>query len=238
MRGADVKVLQVALKAKHWYSGAVDGEYGQLTAQAVHRAKYYLGYPKPDQVCGNLLFAYVAGKKTPARYRVTASLRRRKARKVALGTLLLREAVKHLGTKESPPETNRVSFAFWYGIIGSWCAMFVTFCAVKVGKFPGFKKGIRYAYVPYIVHDIRSGLNNWTLVHTSDVRPGDVVCYDWPGESRGTADHVGIFEKWIEVGKTFSAIEGNTSLNNNSNGGEVMRRERDVSNVQVFGRPH
>ena len=42
-------------------------------------------------------------------------------------------------------------------------------------------------------------------------------------------------ERYLGGGQ-FSCIEGNTSYGNNSNGGEVMRRTRYVSQVNGFGR--
>lgn len=233
-----VKAVQRLLAKAGYFHGTVDGVYGPLTAQAVYRAKYWIGYPKPDHYAGDQLYGFLDGsRKPPVTFRTYASLRRRKAPPVSSGSLILSEAQKHLGTRESPPDSNQVLFSRWYGMIGSWCAMFVSYCGVKAG-LKAFKQGHYYAYVPYVVADARAGRNNLTLQTAATVMPGDLVCFDWPGESPGIADHIGIFEKWIEKGKTFSAIEGNTSLGNNSNGGEVMRRERDVSLVQVFVRAH
>jgi len=57
---------------------------------------------------------------------------------------------------------------------------------------------------------------------------GDIVFFDWNGDGR--FDHTGIFVKDID-GKSFETIEGNTSLTNQSNGGQVMRRKRKYVNV-------
>jgi hypothetical protein len=92
------------------------------------------------------------------------------------------------------------------------------------GQSPSFVQGAFYAYVPWMVADARAGANG--LHTTDDPIPGDLVAYDW--EWNGEYDHVGIFEKWTGV-TSFNAIEGNTSMSNNSNGGEVMRRSRDRS---------
>jgi len=46
---------------------------------------------------------------------------------------------------------------------------------------------------------------------------------------------IGIVEKYLGGGQ-FQSVEGNTSLNSNSNGGEVMRRVRYLSQVNGFGR--
>lgn len=238
LRSPAVGELQTLLQKHGWYHGAVDHEFGILTYQAVYRAKYWLGYPKPDHVAGPVLVSYLQGKKTPARYRVILALRQRKAKSRPKVPSILVEARAHLGTKESPPNSNHVLFSTWYGLIGSWCAMFVSYCAVKAGLTKTFQKGSHYAYVPFVVADARAGRNGLTIVHSSQVQPGDLVCYDWPGESPGIADHIGIFESWLVQGSTFNAIEGNTSEGNNSDGGEVMRRERSVSLVQAFVRVH
>jgi hypothetical protein len=92
-----------------------------------------------------------------------------------------------------------------------------------------FTRMKRYAYVPYIVADGRRGIN-WLSV-THDPHPGDLVCFDWEGN--GVADHVGLYEKDL-AGSNFQTVEGNTALGNDSNGGEVMRRTRDTSQVQAF----
>jgi hypothetical protein len=49
------------------------------------------------------------------------------------------------------------------------------------------------------------------------------------------ADHIGIVEEYLGGGK-FRAIEGNTSIGNDSNGGQVMRRLRYLTQVNGFGR--
>lgn len=134
-------------------------------------------------------------------------------------------AIEQLGIKESPPESNNVKYGSWYGQnYQPWCAMFVTWCFETAGPSPSFVKGSKYAYCPYIVDDARNKRNG--LATTDDPIPGDVVVYDWSYDT--VYDHVGIFEKDMGGGQ-FSAIEGNTSMNNNSNGGEVMRRTRSRS---------
>jgi len=132
-------------------------------------------------------------------------------------------AISQLGVKESPPDSNQVKYTSWYGMVGPWCAMFMTWCfeTNKIRESPSFVKGSRYSYVPYIVADARAGKNG--LQTTDDPQAGDLVCYDW--EWNGEYDHVGIFERWTGSGQ-FDAIEGNTSTSNNSNGGQVMRRTR------------
>ena len=63
-------------------------------------------------------------------------------------------------------------------------------------------------------------------------QPGDLAIYNWDG---GAPDHIGIVESAGDDG-SFTAIEGNTALGADSNGGEVMRRERSLDDVDGFGR--
>jgi len=137
----------------------------------------------------------------------------------------LDKAITQLGTKESPPNSNNTPYTRWYGMTGPWCAMFCTWSFETAGDSPSFKKGVNYAYVPYIVNDARSKRNGLSV--TSSPIPGDLVCYDWQRD--GVFDHVGLFEKW-QPGSTvsFQAIEGNTATGNDSDGGEVMRRTRST----------
>src|SRR4029077_2633836 len=142
--------------------------------------------------------------------------------------LALAESTKWLGLKENPFGSNRCKFTEWYGMVGPWCAMFATYCfetaAQNVGKdSPSFVRGIYYAYVPYILNDARSRLRGLSV--TTSPQPGDLVLYDW--NRNYVPDHVGIFESGNNT--QWKAIEGNTSMGNNSNGGEVMRRDRRIT---------
>jgi hypothetical protein len=141
----------------------------------------------------------------------------------------LKKAVSQIGVKESPPNSNRCRYTDWYGMIGPWCAMFVSWCD-QLGDQPtkSFVKGSRYAYVPYIVSDARLGLNGLSV--TSSPKPGDLICYDWD-KSGAEHDHVGVFEKGTAA--DWQAIEGNTSTSDNSNGGEVMRRHRSSQDAHT-----
>jgi hypothetical protein len=146
--------------------------------------------------------------------------------------LALAESIRWLGTKESPFGSNICKFSQWYGMTGPWCAMFATYCfeiaAQKVGKdSPSFVRGMYYAYVPYILNDARAQMRGLSL--TTMPKPGDLVLYDW--NRNGVPDHVGIFESGNNA--SWTAIEGNTSTSSNSNGGEVMRRNRRISQAVV-----
>lgn len=233
MKGEDVTLLQAALKRRGYLGDKPDGVFGVHTAQACHRAKYWLGYGKPDKVGGDLLLAYLQGAKKPsAAMKLRASRRKRAVPKVPLRASALAWLSGHIGDKENPPGSNRVPWAStWYGVIGPWCAMSVTRAYVEAGS-QAFRRGSRYAYVPYIVGDAKAGRNNLTVTH--DPQPGDLVCYDW--DHNGVADHVGLFHSWLDRRYgSFAAVEGNTGIGNDSNGGEVMlRKDRNTREVQVF----
>jgi hypothetical protein len=135
-------------------------------------------------------------------------------------------AIGDLGYKESPAGSNDTKYGDWYGAnYQPWCAMAVTYWfEVDAGGSPSFSKGVNYAYCPYVVSDARNGRNGLSIPST--VIPGDLVLYDWGYD--GTYDHIGIFESWVG-GSTFTALEGNTSTSDNSNGGEVQRRQRSTT---------
>jgi hypothetical protein len=137
----------------------------------------------------------------------------------------LTKAQSQIGVKESPASSNMQKYGEWYRMNGvPWCAIFCAWCDQQ-GTRPtdSFEQGIRYSYVPYVVSDARLGLNG--LAVTSSPKPGDLVCYDWGRD--GEYDHVGIVETPPSPNGDFVAVEGNTSTSDNSNGGQVMRRNRN-----------
>lgn len=246
-KGPEVRRLQSLLKDKGYYSHKVDGEYGPSTAQAVYRAKYWLGYAKPDQVAGKKLLAFLDGTRKRNPLMVVRANKRKKDSK-QLGVSILVHALHDLGIKENPPNSNRSVISLWFGEIGPWCAMSVTRWCVFAGS-KVFKRGRFEAYVPTIVGYARAGKNYLTVVNKPVT--GCLPCYDWGDD--GTADHIGVYAEELHLrifapnelaaamqafgalGKgEFWAIEGNTGIGNDSNGGEVMLRKRNTSSVQVF----
>lgn len=236
-KGPKVKALQQRLKKNRFgdfmKSAKIDGEYGPLTAAAVARSKYWMGFPasKINKIAGNSFMKMLKSGKLPVTYRLR---RRRRLNLYYKGktnnskrAAILKTAISQIGVKENPAGSNRVKYSEWYGMIGPWCAMFVSWCYAK----HGLGKKFHYAYTPYVVANARSNKNS--LYVTNNPQPGDLVLYDW--DKDGKADHIGIYEKAIAKG-VFQAIEGNTSVGNDSNGGEVMRRKRKTSSVICFVR--
>jgi len=134
-------------------------------------------------------------------------------------------AQKYIGLTEEPTGSNMTPFGKWYGMDGvPWCAIFCSYCfeCGSSGGSPSFIKGSRYSYVPYVVSDAISQENGLDI--TDDPIPGDLVCFDWDG---GDYDHIGIYESG-DVAQ-FTTVEGNTAVGNDSNGGQVMRRTRDIA---------
>lgn len=135
-------------------------------------------------------------------------------------------AKAEIGTTEVPKDSNKTKYGKWFGLDGvAWCGMFVSWCYAMRGKpLPniGFKKG--FAGCQTAVAYFKK--NNRIVIKPN---PGDIVFFDWNLDGR--YDHTGIFVEWIEEGKSFYSVEGNTSLTNQSNGGQVMLRKRNVKGV-------
>lgn len=213
--------------------GTIDGQFGEETARAVRRAKYWLGYEE-DRITsqyGLALHAFLVGTAELDRGQTKRRAeRKRKFAQTPLRQKALNLAESFIGVTEMPAGSNRQKFGEWYRMNGvPWCAIFVTYCYVFSGS-RAFVQGRRYAYCPYVVNDARSGRNN--LAVTRDPQPGDLVLFDWAGD--GVADHIGLFKAWRDQGRFFASVEANTSPTNNSNGGAVMLRERSVHDITLF----
>lgn len=134
-------------------------------------------------------------------------------------------AKKEIGYTENPKNSNKTKYGEWFGLDGvAWCAMFVSWVYFHAGKqLPniGFSKGFAGCQTAVAYFKKNSMI---TLTPTE----GDIVFFDWNDDGR--YDHVGIFVKRID-GDYFETIEGNTSLKNQSNGGQVMSRKRSYDNA-------
>jgi hypothetical protein len=151
------------------------------------------------------------------------------------GRRALAEALRHVGVRESPPGSNRTMFGRWFGVDGvPWCAIFASYCfdvgagLVLCRGWHG--AGVRprgVAYVPTLAAWLKAG-GRWM---EGPGQPGDLAIFDWDG---GLPDHVGIVIR--AHGDHVHTIEGNTGVGNDSDGGEVMRRERRPAQIAGFGR--
>lgn len=136
------------------------------------------------------------------------------------GQEIISIAEKEVGYTEIPANSNKTKYGKWFGMDGvAWCAMFVSWCYDKAGytlKNVGWPKGFAGCQAGYE----KFKKLGWI---TTNPQPGDIVLFDWNGDGR--FDHTGIFVANLGL-STFSTIEGNTSLTNQSNGGCVMKRAR------------
>lgn len=150
---------------------------------------------------------------------------------------------KYIGISESPAYSNKGPFPISAGqqfIIGydgvPYCGCVSGYFAIKVGgaKIPN---KARLAYVPYIVSDATSKSNGLTKVSTTQVKRGDLICFNFDG---GVADHVGMAAGPIVNGMT-DCYEANTmpgSGGSQANGGGIYRRQRPLSQVACVARPN
>ncbi len=117
-----------------------------------------------------------------------------------------------------------------YSSAAKWCGTFVSYCFDRAGSPLGridFLRG--FASCQYAVDHV----SRWGRIVTVP-QPGDVVFFDWNGDGR--FDHAGIFIEDLGKG-LFRIIEGNTSIGNNSDGGEVMIRSDRKYKMAIFIRP-
>ena len=230
MSGPAVLEVQQRLAALGYDPGPADGVYGPATMEAVEKFQgdHTLVV---DGIVGPATHAQLLGTDPivlppPG---ITPSVPGGKA---------LAFSIQFLGMTESPPNSNKTEFGVWYGVDGvAWCNIFVSYCfALGAGlvicdgyKGPGVRPGKGCSYVPTTEAWLRA-TRQW--VGRIDPLPGDIAIYDWDGKG---AEHIGIVESSQGNG-LFTAIEGNTSIGSDSDGGAVMRKTRKLAQVDGFGR--
>jgi hypothetical protein len=234
-RGTDVKTAQSKLiLAGYLRKGGNDGVWGPESARASGQAHWFLGFPPAlaraetyGETLDNVLTKWLKDKTLAVDYQKRRDLR---LKSVTFGSKALEWLRSKVGSTEKPSGSNQVDWASgWYGAVGPWCAMAVTRAYSEVGS-KAFVRGVRWAYVPYIINDATAGQNG--LMRTFDPKPGDLVCFDWDG--KGGFDHVGLVDippKTVTAGAAFKTVEGNTSFDDagsQSNGGACAARNRTV----------
>ena len=143
-----------------------------------------------------------------------------------LGVAALAVARRELGVKENPPGSNSGGrIDIYLKNIGlppaPWCAAFVEWCLEQVGWPRG---NWILGYCPSWVAAAQKGVAGMRVIGRDErPEPGDLAMYDWQGDT--ISDHVGIIES-VQGAHTFTALEGNTAVGNDSDGGQVMRRGR------------
>lgn len=145
---------------------------------------------------------------------------------MATAAQVLNIARADLGYTESPAGSNKTKYGKWYGLDGQpWCMMAVQYWFDKAGMPLPYRTASCPALVTYA-----KKVGKW---HTTSFKPGDIVLYDF--NLNGGADHVGIVES--AAARSITAIEGNTSVTSNDNGGAVLRRSRSNSLILGVYRP-
>lgn len=160
-------------------------------------------------------------------------------------------ALSKVGIKENPPNSNNVIFnTLFYGrevrdgdkagAIYPWCG---TFCSeifqeagIPLGNI-GYRRG--FAGCPYALGLLKDKdvKKQWGKeISFAEAQSGDLCFFDWQQDKK--FDHVGILKSKNILANTFQAIEGNTSIANDSNGGEVMERTRKYFGGVRFIRPN
>jgi len=139
-------------------------------------------------------------------------------------------AAAEIGTRENPQNSNNVKYNTWFygqavydGLWGTkfpWCMAFVQWCFDRAGTPLPYKTASCSALVSWYKA-------NQPQAVVKEPQTGDIVVYAY--------GHTGIVES--VKGKSMTVIEGNTAVGNNSDGGEVMRRTRRITETLVFLRP-
>ena len=148
------------------------------------------------------------------------------------GKDVLSVAVKELGTKEHPANSNNVKYNTWYygrNVYGSgypWCMAFVQWCY----EMAGVKLPLKTASCGALLRFYKTTAPECVV---KDPQPGDIVIFDFPGGA--DTDHTGLFESMS--GDMITTIDGNTGVTSDANGGAVMRRSRYKSVVKAYIRP-
>jgi putative peptidoglycan binding protein/CHAP domain-containing protein len=227
LEGPDVLAVQRRLRTLGFAPGPLDGQYGPATESAVRGFQAAAGVEVDGVVGPHTRAALAVAKPRPGG--PTPSV---------VGRRALVEARRWIGTAEQPPGSNHTRFGAWFGLDGvPWCNIFVSYCFSAGAGYTichGFggagvtAKGC--AYVPTTEAWLRA-TGQW--LGRVDPEPGDIAIYNWDG---GPPDHIGIVAGGGDG--AFTAVEGNTAIGADSNGGEVMRRERTLDDVDGFGRVH
>ena len=154
---------------------------------------------------------------------------------MAYAETIIKKAKSYVGYKESPPNSNSCIFNkdyYGYNVSGPaypWCCTFVWDIFRMCGASDLFYGGNKTASCTAVL--------NWGKTAgliVKEGQAGDIILFDWDGS--GDADHIG-FIKERKTDGSYITIEGNTQLTGDqSNGGEVMERNRS-SCIRAIIRP-
>lgn len=142
---------------------------------------------------------------------------------------MLEKAKQELSYKESPAGSNNTKYGKWYGLNGQpWCMMYIMWLFHEfdaMDMLPGKTASCGQ------FRTMAKKAGNWRV---SDYKPGDIVIMTF--SLLRTPQHCGIVQS-VRPDGTLLVYEGNTAVNNQSNGGEVMLRSRKPSVVLGAYRP-
>lgn len=200
-RGPRVKALQRLLNDNWAFKLqrklVVDGEFGTLTAAAVQKAKYWLGYQQENNlpVAGEILMGLL-DESHPLKSEMEARRKKRLAPKPqspadALRLKALDIIRGELGTLEKPVNSDHIKYNEWWGWGRvAYCVIGVSWSWVKAGS-KAFVKGARWANTDAMLSD---AMNNRHDLHlTNNPKPGCPGVIDWEGHSN--PDHAITFVK-------------------------------------------
>lgn len=146
---------------------------------------------------------------------------------------LLSIAEKQLGVAEFPPDSNNVLYNTWYykrnvsGPDYPWCMVFCQWVYDQADiKLP--------VHTASCTTMMEAAKKHKCWVNNRHLQPGDLVLYNFKGQA-DVSTHCGIVKS--VNGIKIEAIEGNTSIGNDTNGGRVMLRNRKISQVLGAFRP-
>ena len=129
-------------------------------------------------------------------------------------------AMADLGYKESPAGSNHTKYGEWIGLQNQpWCMSAIQYWANKAGVALPMKTGSCLNFM-----NAAKAAGSWV---TQNYQIGDIIIFQWASGQR----HCGIL--YQVLGNKLQTIEGNTAVGNDSNGGEVMLRNR--TNEFVLG---
>lgn len=115
------------------------------------------------------------------------------------------------------------------GDIYLWCCVFIWWVFKHAGASILFYKGRKTASCTTL-RDSMSGQR------VKEPKRGDLVFFNW-NKGHDKAHHIGIFLRKVDA-NFIETIDGNTGLENESNGGRVMRRIRSKAYVDCYIRPN
>ena len=147
-------------------------------------------------------------------------------------------AFSQLGITEWPYDSNNVKYNTAYygkevnGSYYSWCCAFTWWLFDQNNANSLFFGGNRTASCTELMNYAKD--NGLWVSGAQRLRPGDLLLYNF--DRYADADHIGVFIGYDENGDLL-AIEGNTSIGNDDNGGAVMIRIRKPGVVLGAYRP-